>query len=147
KGTGASANFAAVMAIAARCYGAYDSAFAKRCLTAARKAWDWCTRNPNVIFHNPPDVGTGEYGDDDGSDEILWATAELWRTNGDAEYQKAFIASVEKLEPITISAPSWSALSALAYWTYALSERKDPSGMRSAIQQAAIKAAEDLVAN
>lgn len=147
KGTCASANFAAVMAIAARCYGAYDAAYAKRCLAAARKAWEWATSNPDVVFHNPPDVGTGEYGDDDCGDELLWAAAELWRTTGDAEYQKAFAAAAGKAESITITAPSWSALSALAYWTYALASPKDALGLQSAIQDATIKAAEALVAN
>ena len=147
KGTGATADFAAVMAIAVRCYGTYDTAYAKRCLTAARKAWEWCTRNPNVVFHNPPDVGTGEYGDADCADELLWAAAELWRTTGEAEYQKAFAAVAGKPDAITITAPSWSDLSALGYWTYALSSRKDATGLQSAIQQATIKAAESLVAN
>jgi endoglucanase len=147
KGTCATADFAAVMAIAARCYGAYDSAYAKRCLIAARRAWEWCVRNPDVLFHNPVGIGTGEYGDDDCGDEILWAAAELWRTTGDAEYQKAFIAAAGKPESITIIAPSWSTPSALAYWTYALSERKDAAGLQGAIQQATIKAAESLAEN
>ena len=146
KSTCASADFAAVMAIAARCYGAYDSAYAKRCLAAARKGWDWCTRNSDVTFHNPPGVGTGEYGDTDCSDEMLWAAAELWRTTGDVQYQKAFSAGAGKPESIEISAPSWSSLSALAYWTYAAAERKDAAGLRSAIQQATVKAAESLAA-
>jgi endoglucanase len=147
KSTCASADVAAVMAIAARCYGPYDSAYAKRCLAAARKAWEWCTRNPDVIFHNPPGVSTGEYGDDDCSDEMLWAAAELWRTTGDAEYLKAFVWGAAKPESITINAPSWSSLSALAYWTYALAERKDAAGLRSAIQEATIKAGDGLAAN
>ncbi len=147
KGTAASADFAAVMAIAARCYGAHDTAYAKRCLTAARKAWDWCVRNPDVLFHNPADVGTGAYGDSNCSDEMLWAAAELWRTTGEADYQKAFIASASQADSITISTPSWNALSALAYWTYALSGRKDAYSLENPIQQATLKAAEALVAN
>ncbi len=147
KSTCASADFAAVMAIAARCYGTYDSAYAKRCLTAARKAWSWCAHNPDILFHNPPGVGTGEYGEDDCRDEILWAAAELRRTTGDAEYSKAFAAAAGKAESIAIHAPSWSALSALAYWTYALSERKDPPALQNAIREATIQAAEILAGN
>ena len=147
KGTCATADFAAVMAIAVRCYGAYDAAYAKSCLAAARKAWSWCTRNPDVLFHNPPDVSTGEYGDTDCGDEMLWPAAELWRTTGEAEFQKAFAAAAGKPEEITISAPSWSALSAMAYWAYALADRKDAAGLANAVQQATIEAAESLVAN
>ena len=147
KGTCASADFAAVMAVGARCYGPYDSVYAKRCLSAARKAWDWCVRNPNVTFRNPPDVGTGEYGDADCADEMLWAAAELWRSTGDAEYEKFFAAAAGKADAIDIATPDWSEVSAFAYWSYALSERKDAARMRSAIQQATLKAAAELVAN
>ena len=147
KSTCASANFAAVMAIAARCYSTFDATFAQSCLAAARKAWTWCSHNPNVIFRNPPDVGTGDYAEDDCNDEVLWASAELWRTTGDAEYEKAFAAGAAKPDSIQITAPTWSAVSSLAYWTYALSSRKDAVGLRSAIQQATGHAAEALVAN
>jgi endoglucanase len=147
KSTCASADFAAVMAIAARCYSTFDSPYAQRCLAAARKTWAWCTRNPDVKFRNPPDVGTGEYGDDDCSDELLWASAELWRTTGDAEYQKAFAAAAGKPDSIKITVPDWNSLSSLAYWAYAIAPRKDPAGLRSAIQEATVKAAEALVAN
>ncbi len=44
-----------------------------------------------VAFANPPGIETGEYGDRDCSDEILWASAELWRTTGEAQYEKAFL--------------------------------------------------------
>ena len=107
---------------------------------------DWCTRNPKILFHNPPDVSTGEYGDTDCADEMLWAAAELWRTTGETEYQKAFVAAAGKPESIVIAAPSWSDLAAMAYWTYALAGRKDAIGLQSAIQQATIKAAESLAA-
>ncbi len=105
KNTSASADFAAVMAIAARCYSSSDASYAQRCLAAARKAWNWCSRNPDVTFKNPPDVATGEYGEDDSSDEMLWATAELWRTTGDAEYQKAFVTAAGTPSSIKITAP------------------------------------------
>ncbi|WP_158751486.1 glycoside hydrolase family 9 protein [Acidobacterium sp. S8] len=147
KGTCASADFAAVMAVAARCYGSYDSEYAKRCLDAARKAWAWSVKHPDVTFHNPPDVGTGEYGDTDCADEMLWAAGELWRTTGDDEYEKFFASAAGKGDEIKIAAPDWSGVSPLGYWSYALSERKDAAGLRSAIQQATVKAAESLVAN
>jgi endoglucanase len=39
-----------VAAIAARVYQPYDAKFAARALTAARKAWAWAEKNPNVAF-------------------------------------------------------------------------------------------------
>ena len=32
-------------------------------LEAARRAWAWTEKNPNVTFRNPPGISTGEYGD------------------------------------------------------------------------------------
>lgn len=150
KSTCASADFAAVMAIAARCYSACDPQYAQRCLVAARKAWSWCSSNPDVIFHNPPEVATGEYGDNRCSDELLWASAELWRTTGAAEYLQAFTAAAGKPDSIRINTPEWSSLSSLAYWTYvfALSDsRKDSAGLQSAIHDATLKAAASLLEN
>lgn len=145
KSTCATADFAAVAAIAARCYSACDAAYASRCLSAARKAWKWCESHPDVAFHNPPGVSTGEYGDNTCDDELLWASAELWHTTGEDEYQKFFAAHAEKAEQLKIVTPDWGEVSAFAYWTYALAERKDPAGLKSAIQQATWKAAEALV--
>ena len=50
KSTCATADLAAVMAIAARCYSSYAPAFSQQCLKAARAAWSWCQNNPNVFF-------------------------------------------------------------------------------------------------
>jgi endoglucanase len=147
KSTCATADFAAVMAIAARCYSAFDAAYAQRCLAAARHAWTWCAANPDVPFKNPPGVATGEYGEDDCSDEMLWASAELWRTTGEADYLKAFISAAAKPGALKITAPDWGSLSSLAYWSYALASRSDAAGLRGAIQEATIQAAEALVTN
>jgi endoglucanase len=85
KGSCATANLAAVSAIAARVYEKTDVAFAQKNLGAATRAWIWLKKNPNVVYRNPSDVTTGEYGDRDCSDERLWAAAELWRTAKDAD--------------------------------------------------------------
>ena len=92
-------DLAAVAAIAARCYRPFDAAYADRCLNAARKAWTWATANPKVVFHNPKGITTGDYGDGRCEDELLWASAELFRTTGEAQYEKAFLAGLpEKVE-------------------------------------------------
>lgn len=80
------------MAIAARVYAPLDTAYARQCLQAARRAWAWLEKNPDVLFRNPPGVTTGEYGDRDCGDELLWASTELWRTTDDAIYQRYFLA-------------------------------------------------------
>ena len=146
KSTCATADLAAVAAIAARCYGPYDAAFAAHCLAAAKHAWNWSVAQPNVTFTNPPGIGTGGYDDKHCNDAILWAAAELWRTTGDAQYEKAFLGGAEALPPeSSIQAPSWPNVAPIAYWTYLLAERKIPDAMKSRILKATALAAQSLI--
>jgi len=126
KSTCATADLAAVAAVAARVYAPFDKKFAAQNLEAARKAWLWTEKYPNVTFRNPPGIATGEYGDSSCSDERLWAAAELWRTTGDKTYNDYvvkqypdFRATLEKPAP-----EGWSDVAAMGLWTYALGSRK-----------------------
>src|SRR3984957_12650354 len=145
KGTCATAGLAAVMAIAARCYSSYAPAFSQQCLQASRAAWNWCQKHPNLLFKNPAGIRTAEYGDGDCHDELLWETAELWRTTGDEGYQRAFIGLlVQPLSGIIIDVPSATQVSSLGYWSYALAARKGSEAAIAAIQQATLKTAREL---
>lgn len=126
KSTCATADLAAVGAIAARVYKPFDRAFAARALDAARKAWAWAEKNPDVMFRNPPGVSTGEYGDSSCTDERVWAAAELWRTTGEKPYNDFFVQEYAKYLPDLDSPPAegWSTLGAMGLWSYALGERK-----------------------
>jgi endoglucanase len=151
KSTCATADLAAVAAIAARCYGPFDDEYAKSCLEAAKRAYAWASKNPNVTFDNPAGIRTGSYGDKDCRDELLWAAAELWRTTGDDQYRKAFEAGVEYLRSdgaLRVKAPAWNDLSAMALWTYAMAERKSASpALLAKIIEASVKDSERLVEN
>ena len=147
KSTGATANLAAVMAIAARCYAPFDRELSARLLASARRAFDWATAHPDVVFRNPPGVSTGEYGDNDLSDELLWASAELWRTTGDRRYEDAFLkGSANALPDLHIQAPSWATVAPLAYWTYALAPRTRHDDVAASIRRATLHAASQLIA-
>jgi endoglucanase len=102
KSTCATADLAAVAAIAARVYKPFDAKFAAQALGAARRAWAWAQKNPNVTFRNPPGVSTGEYGDRNCSDERLWAAAELARTTGEAAFNDYFIQNYAQFLPSSI---------------------------------------------
>ncbi len=82
----ATADFGAVMAMAARAWKGIDPVFADTCLSAARKAHDWVSSHPFEPFTNPAGILTGEYGDADGRDETLWMSVELLRTTGEAVF-------------------------------------------------------------
>lgn len=105
KGTTATFDFAAVMAVAARVYKSFDATYASKCLEAAKKAYAWGAANPNVRFSNPSDVATGEYGDGSLKDEKDFAGTELFVTTGDASYMTSGAST---------SLPGWADVSGLA---------------------------------
>jgi len=146
KSTCATADLAAVMAIAARCYSSYAPAFSQQCLNAARAAWGWCQNNPDVFFRNPAGIHTAEYADSDCNDELLWAAAELWRTTGDTAFHQAFMRMLpQPLAAITIDVPSATQVRSLGCWSYALARRKGSEAAIAAIQQATVKTAREFV--
>jgi endoglucanase len=126
KSTCATADLAAVAAIAARIYQPYDGKFAVRTLEAAKRAWAWTERYPDVTFKNPAGVSTGEYGDASCRDERLWAAAELWRTTGEAAYQEYFLHHYVEFLPSLDSPPveNWKDMGAMALRAYVISPRK-----------------------
>ncbi|MCL6546982.1 MAG: glycoside hydrolase family 9 protein, partial [Bryobacteraceae bacterium] len=146
KGTGATANFAAVMAIAARVYKPFDAGFTAECLAAARKAFAWTEKYPNVAFNNPRGVNTGAYGDRNFADERLWAAAELYRTTGEDAYHQYFLANYEPLrKSIRPAGPqSWNNVGTMGLWTYALGKGKNAEALE-AIRKDSIAAADAIV--
>jgi endoglucanase len=146
KSSCATADFTAVMAIAARAFKTFDPSYSRKCLQAARRAWGWLEKYPDVQFHNPPGVSTGGYGDNDCSDERLWASAELWRTTGEKTYESYFLSHYrDYLETLkTVAGEGWAHLAPMALWTYALGGGKDSDAV-GAIRQQSISAADQIV--
>ena len=87
--TTATADFCASMALAYEFYKDTDAAFANSCLECAEKAWSFLEANPGLIFKNPDDITTGEYGDTSDRDERYWAAAQLYRATGNSKYETA----------------------------------------------------------
>ncbi|MGI4827077.1 MAG: glycoside hydrolase family 9 protein, partial [Janthinobacterium lividum] len=146
KSTCATADLAAVMAIAARCYAEFDSSLALRFRTAAEKAWQWAMAHPEVPFDNPPGILTGSYADPHCSDELAWASAELWRTTGETKYERVFLASVPTdRSTLVIGVPSWGSVASMACWTYALASRPGELGVKEAIRAKTQETAQKLI--
>ncbi|MFO7869645.1 MAG: glycoside hydrolase family 9 protein [Bacteroidales bacterium] len=127
KGTAATLDFAAVMAMAGRTYAPVDSAFADSCLSAAEYAWEWAENNPNVSFSNPdaedgyPAVSTGGYGDNDFSDEKTWAATELLISTGKDSVYAADI-NLNR----NFNTPNWRSLATLSL--FSLNTHRDAIG-------------------
>jgi endoglucanase len=148
KSTCATADLAAVAAIAARVYQPFDAKFAAQNLEAARRAWAWAEKNPDVTFRNPPGVSTGEYGDRNCSDERLWAAAELARTTGEAEFNGYFLKNYGEFLATLDSPPaeSWSQVAPMGLWSYALSQQKGADAKAAAeIRERTVAAARVVV--
>jgi len=85
--TAATADFVAVIAMAARYFKPYDPEYAQKCLDAAKLSYEFLQKNPESKRFQQGDFRTGGYQTND-PDDRLWAAAEMWETTGDAEYLK-----------------------------------------------------------
>jgi len=88
--TTATADFCASMALAYEFYKDIDPTFADNCLKRAERAWSFLEAHPDkILFKNPDDITTGEYGDNIDRDERYWAAAQLYRATGNSKYETA----------------------------------------------------------
>jgi endoglucanase len=129
KSTCATADLAVVGAIAARVYQPFDLKFAARALEAARLAWAWTEKYPDVTFKNPPGISTGEYGSTDCRNQRLWAAAELWRTTGEAQYNDFFLKNYADFLRDLDTPPGvrFDPVASMALWAYALPMGRTPN--------------------
>ena len=91
KGTASTLDFAAVLAQASRLYKDIDADWSTKALEASKKAFSWAEKNDNIAFKNPEDVSTGEYGDDEFSDDFFWAASELFLATKEHKYKDAMV--------------------------------------------------------
>jgi endoglucanase len=118
-------NFAAVMAQAARVFRGYQNeapAFADSAVIASLNAWLWARQNQEAFYNQDelneefdPDITTGAYGDDDASDEFIWAATELFATTKNSLFYNA----IDLFPSDQATVPSWPNVRSLAYYTMA----------------------------
>ncbi len=131
KGTGATLNFAAVMAAASRVYAAFDAPLAARTLAAAQRAWAWAQANPAVPYQQPKDIHTGGYDDKDFAGEFGWAAAELYITTRDDAFWRAIRAA-----ELPVNVPWWGGTEGLAWMSLAHHrERLTPAADQRLIEE------------
>jgi endoglucanase len=135
--TGATLNLAATAAQCARIWRSVDPRFAGTCLTAAKRAYRAALRNPQV-YATSSFTGSGGYGDNDLSDELYWATAELWATTGEAPYGYALRGM--PAHRAAVREPNWGNVAALGTITLASAPgvpRAEAAGAQAALVAAA----------
>jgi endoglucanase len=146
KATAPSLNFAAMMAMAARIYKDVDSDFSNKCLAAAERAWAWAEKNPNVVYKNPKDVKTGEYGDADFKEEFWWAASELYLATHKKQYEN-YITSHEPYMEFNVG-ESWRVfLGDLGSFSLLTSKEELPVKLKENIASRLLKTANHLLDN
>lgn len=110
KSTAADLDLAATAAYAARLLKKYDTlqSLADSCAKTAVAAYAHAVANPDLIFTNPSDVSTGEYGDKFLSDEWFWASSELYLLTNDKRYSKQMESNAKAFD-----IPSWGNVATL----------------------------------
>ena len=143
----ATADFVAMMAMAARVFKPYDDAYAARCLAAAQLSWKYLRENPDDVPFVQGDFSTGGYQTTD-PDDRLWAAAEMWQTTGDAAALKDLETRISHLKPLVASDWDWGSVANLGVYTYALSQRDGrDDALLTAVRKAIVADADALVAH
>lgn len=122
-GSNATANFAAVLALASRFYSPYDADYAKTCLDAAKLSYSYLKDNPQYKRWEQKEIRTGPYQAPD-QNARLWAAAELWETTGDVLYLNDFETNATYFDNKIDIDWDWGNVKNLAMFTYLLSKRE-----------------------
>lgn len=141
----ATADFAAMMAMASVRFRPYDPAYADECLAAAKRSWTYLEAHPEDKVFEQGDFSTGSYWTLD-PDDRLWAAAEMWAATGEPSYlaeTEAMIANVQVADDW-----DWGDVSNLGLWTYALSTRegRNPE-LVAKVKESIVASADRLVEN
>ena len=82
----ATADLAAVCALASKVYRPFDAGYADRLFEAAERSYRWLDANPGFIFDNKEDCKTGVYGQHSDISNRFWAAAEMYNISDSSKY-------------------------------------------------------------
>jgi endoglucanase len=142
------AQYAAVMAMAARVYADRAPEFADRALDDANAAHDYLESNPDPEFRfdEGQDDGSGPYRKDTDREERFWAAAELLKTTGDTRYADYLEVRFADLFDAEVRAPVWDDTLSLGQWAYLTADAADDA-RADRLESAFVDYADDLVAD
>ena len=94
----ATADVAAVMALASTVYGDYDKDYAGKLMESSLRAYDWLKNNPEpLLFYNVEGSNTGEYDEAEDFSNRFWAAASLYEATGEYKYREDALLQKEKV--------------------------------------------------
>ncbi len=118
----ATADFVAMLAMAARYFEPYDRDYAQTCLDAAKNSYEFLRKNRENKWGERRPFRTGHYPTHD-DDDRLWAAAEMWQTTGEPNYLRDFEWGARRYDDKISLYWDWGNVKNLAMLTYLLSER------------------------
>jgi endoglucanase len=119
----ATADFVAMMAMAARYFKPYDPNYAQKCLDAAIVSYEFLRNNPENKMSERGPFRTGGYPTMD-YDDRLWAAAEMWQTTGEVQYRRDFEWRAGSQDDKISYYWDWGDVKNLGMFTYLLSNRE-----------------------
>ena len=146
-GTVATADFAAVVAQAARIFAPYDATYSAELEDAGLRAWDYLQAHPGYQPADMSDFVNEQYQGWGGDyEDRFWAATELWETTGQPELLSLVEDSVIGQE-LRVEW-DWDHVGSLAVFTYALSERdvRNPTVVED-VQSRLVDLADRIVQN
>ena len=144
-GSAATADFAAMMAMASRAFRPYDASYADKCIAAAKVSYACLKANPGNTKPNLSGFTTGDYDSTD-TDDRLWAAAEMWETTGDSSYLADFESGANYFSKKIDVDFDWGNVNNLGMFTYLLSEKSGKNAsLYNTIKNALISAADSIV--
>jgi endoglucanase len=121
-GSAATADFIAMMAMAGRVYRPFDSLFSDTCLNAAKRSYEFLSKDTGNHSADQTGFSTGAYATSD-KDDRLWAAAEMWETSGDTKYLADFETRASSYAKKINIDWDWSNVKNLGMFAYLLSKR------------------------
>lgn len=95
----ATADIAAVFALASSVYEEYGKEYSKLLMEKALLSYDWLVKNPEaLLFKNAPGSNTGEYGEAEDFSNRFWAAASLYEVTGEKKYLEDALVQKSKVE-------------------------------------------------
>ncbi|MBQ5330324.1 MAG: glycoside hydrolase family 9 protein [Oscillospiraceae bacterium] len=130
----ATADLAAVCALAAGIYEKYDRSFSAELFQTALKAADWLDAHPEFIgFRNPEGCNTGGYGEGDDLSNRFWAYAEMYAVTGKEDYHEKMLSFADRTD---LTGLGYADIGGLGSLSYLLSEQKKDEELVSAMKRA-----------
>ncbi|MBQ5310743.1 MAG: glycoside hydrolase family 9 protein [Oscillospiraceae bacterium] len=138
----ATADLAAVCALASGVYRRYDSDLADRLSDTAHRAVRWLDEHPEFVgFINPEGCNTGGYYERDDLSNRFWAYAEMYSLTGEDCFFEKMRALADK---VMLTGLGYSEMGGLGSLAYLLSPHKKDEGFAQVLRKAFADKAREL---